>query len=81
MAKIQIVKYQCDVCGAEFDKEEDLESTHIPCYGGERNDYNSEVEIDLCKDCAKNLREIIYKNFASINNWYGVQITNKQTGV
>ena len=78
MAKIQIIRYQCDVCKSEFEKEKDLESTHIPCYTGADNTGHAECKVDLCKKCAKNLREIIYKSFAQIQDYYGIHIINKQ---
>lgn len=81
MAKIEIIRYQCDVCKAEFESEKELEPTHIPCYGGECNEYNSEVQLDLCKECSRNIRKIIYDNFADIQDYYGVHIRNKQKGV
>ena len=77
MAKVEIIKYRCDVCKAEFENEKEVEETHIPCYGGERNEYHSECIVDLCNDCSKKLREVIYKNFAQISDYYGIHITKK----
>ena len=78
MAKIEITRYQCDVCKEEFENEKDVVMTRVPCFGGERNEYHSEVGLDLCRKCADNLRDIIYWNFAEISDYYGVHIRNKQ---
>jgi len=78
MAKVEIIRYECDVCKKEFKNAKDVEETSVPCFGGERNEYGSNVRIDLCKECASNLREVIYQHFAEINNYYGVHIKNKQ---
>ena len=80
MAKLEIIRYQCDVCKEEFKNEKDVENTQIPCYGGERSEYHSECGLDLCKKCSENLRKIIYTNFAEIQNYHGLHITNKQIG-
>lgn len=77
MAKVEIVRYQCDVCKAEFEKEKDVESTAIPCYGGERNEYNSMCSLDLCKECAGKIRQVIYDNFAEISVYHGTYIRKK----
>ena len=77
MAKIQITKYKCDICNKEFDSEKDVKATHIPCYGGERCEYHDEAQVDLCKDCSTKLREVIYNNFARIQNYYGIHISAK----
>ena len=78
MAKVEIIRYQCDVCKEEFKNSLDVKETFIPCFGGERNEYHEEVRVDLCKKCAYNLRNIIYCHFAEINNYYGIHIKNKQ---
>lgn len=78
MAKIEIIRYQCDVCGKEVEKEKDLHGTVIPCYSGERNEYLTECPVELCKECSENIRKIIYENFAEIQDYYGVHIRNKQ---
>lgn len=80
MAKIETVRYQCDVCKAEFKNATDVTETHIPCYGGERNEYHSNCRLDLCKECSGNIRQIIYEHFAEIQDYYGMHIRNKQIG-
>lgn len=75
MAKIEVIKYQCDICKAEFNEEKEVTKTIVPCYGGDRNEYHSECSLDLCKECSTKLREVIYKNFAHITDYYGLQIT------
>ena len=77
MAIIQTISYKCDVCKKNFKNEKDITSTNIPCYGGERNEYLSNAQVDLCTNCAKKLRSVIYKNFAEISEWYGTRITKK----
>ena len=47
MARIEEIKYQCDVCKRKFDKENDISSTHVPCFVGERYEYETEAQIDL----------------------------------
>lgn len=80
MAKVEIIRYQCDVCKEEFKKSTDVESTCIPCFGGERNEYHSEVSLDLCEKCSGNIRDVIYWHFAEIQDYYGVHVRNKQNG-
>lgn len=80
MAKIETIRYQCDVCKEEFKNATDVTETRVPCYGGERNEYYSECNLDLCKECSANIRKIIYTHFAQIQNYYGVHIVNKQMG-
>ncbi len=75
MAKIEKITYQCDVCKTEYENEKDMTSTIVPCYGGERNEYHTECRLDLCLECSKKLREVIYQNFAHITDYYGLQIT------
>jgi len=74
--KITKIIYECDVCKNKFEEENKIITTTVPCYGGERNEYNTECTIDLCDDCGKKLRKVIYDNFAQITDYYGVQITN-----
>ena len=78
MAEVEIIRYQCDVCKKEIKNKHNVEHTNIPCFGGERNEYRSEAKIDMCEKCADNLRNIIFKHFAEIQNYYGVHIKDKQ---
>ena len=80
MAKIETIRYQCDVCKAEFENKKNVTSESIPCYGGERNEYHSSCKLDLCKECSEKIRKVIYDNFAQINDWYGLHVTKKQMG-
>lgn len=73
--KITKIIYECDVCKNKFEEENKIISTTVPCYGGERNEYQTETTIDLCEECGSKLRKIIYKNFAQISDYYGTQIT------
>ena len=78
MSKIEKIIYKCDVCEKEFENPKDVAMTSIPCYGGERGEYLTDAAVDLCIKCSKNIRKVIYNNFAEISDWYGVHIRNKQ---
>lgn len=80
MAKVEIIKYQCDVCKAEFKNANDVRETNIPCYGGESNNYHSSCRLDLCNDCSERIRKVIYDNFAQISDYYGIHVKNKPIG-
>lgn len=77
MAKIQVIRYKCDVCKKEFENEKDIKNEDIPCYSGEGNCYLSSTKVDLCETCSKKIREVIYNNFAEISDYYGLFIKKK----
>lgn len=75
MAKIEIVKYKCDVCGKEFDKEKDINKEKVPCYAD--GTYLTSTTLDMCKECSEKIRKVIYDNFAEIHDYYGLSVKKK----
>lgn len=75
MAKIEIVRYQCDVCKKEFENKEEVKSESVPCYG--EGSYHSQAAVDMCNECAKKIRKVIFDNFAEIRDYYGLSVEKK----
>ena len=75
MSKIEIVRYKCDICNKEFESEKSIKSESVPCYG--EGAYHTNARVDMCEDCAKKIREVIYDNFAEIRDYYGLSVTKK----
>lgn len=67
MAKIEITIYKCDICGKEVEDNE-LCTEHVPCYG--EGSYEVTAQVDMCKECSKKIRQVIYDNFAEIIDCY-----------
>ena len=75
MAKIEIVRYKCDVCGKEFESEKQIKAESVPCYG--EGSYHTSAKVDMCQECSAKIRQIIYDNFAEIRDCYGLSIEKK----
>lgn len=75
MAKIEIVKYKCDVCGKEFEKEKDIRKETVPCYS--EGSFHSSTTLDMCGECSAKIRKVIYDNFAEIRDYYGLYVKKK----
>ena len=75
MAKIEIIRYQCDVCKKEFESEKQIKAESVPCYG--EDSYPTNARVDMCEECAKKIREVIYDNFAEIRDYYELSVTKK----
>lgn len=75
MAKIEIVRYKCDICNKEFETQKSIKSESVPCYGEDY--YHTNARVDMCEECAKKIREVIYDNFAEIRDYYGLSVKKK----
>ena len=75
MSKIEIVRYKCDICNKEFENEKSIKSESVPCYG--EDNYLTTTRLDMCEECSKKIREVIYDNFAEIRDCYGLSVTKK----
>ena len=75
MAKIEIVRYKCDICKNEFENEKSIKSESVPCYG--EGTYHTNVRVDMCEECSTKIRKVIYDNFAEIRDYYGLSVKKK----
>lgn len=75
MAKIEIIRYKCDICEKEFENEKSIKSELVPCYG--ENSCHTNARVDMCEECSAKIRKVIHDNFAEIINCYGLSIEKK----
>ena len=75
MAKIEIVRYKCDICQKEFENKKSIKSESVPCYG--EGTYHTNVRVDMCEECSTKIRKVIYDNFAEIRDYYGLSVKKK----
>ena len=56
-------------------KWKSIKSESVPCYGD--GAYHTNARVDMCEECAKKIRKVIYDNFAEIRDCYGLSVKKK----